>query len=849
MIKRLLQLFLLLSLSGVAVIIAVYFLLVKPYLPDIEEIADISLTVPMQVYTADEVLFAEFGERKRNLLQQHNLPEKVKTALLAIEDSRFYHHIGIDVLALMRAGIALILSGTKAQGGSTITMQLARNFFLTREKSYLRKLREIFLALRIESVYSKEEILTLYMNRVFLGQRSYGFKAAAQTYFGKDISKLNWAEAALLAGLPKAPSSLNPIKNPERAKNRRDLVLRQLYRLQFISLKEFEEALLEPIQAQLHSKKFSIQAGHVAEMARTLVKKYLPNLDNQLGIKVYTTLHANKQKAATQAVKDGLINSIRRAPWRGPENILSIEKLLGNSSITLTTDLINVTQRIESILGFKRAVIFAKDATNNVIVMIENGQPFALSAKDVKWAKTTWRLEDSVFTQAQNTRNAFFEDADNLLQTGRLKYFFLPHTISRTKVAKALQEPLPIGGIVYLQPLANGDYRLVSRPEVQAALVSLDVRNGAIRSLVGGFNYLNFKFNRAIQANRQSGSNFKPFLYAAALQNGMTAATVINDAPIAYQDNDSGFIWTPQNYSEKYFGPTRLRKALTFSRNLVSVRLAERIGVKRLIQQMQTFGFTSSDFAGNRNLALSLGSATMSPLKIARAYSVFANGGFLIEPHIIDRIVDVSGEVLYQHQAKLVCYTPCPEVEPAQLAPQTLDEDIAYIIYDILGDVIRYGTGRRAQVLKRQDLAGKTGTTNDQFDAWFSGFNRNLATTVWVGNDSPQSMGRYETGARAALPIWIDYNKVALANAPTASPPQPSNLIKIRINEKTGRFTRSSEPKTTLMELFRTQYAPTTAGAQPANATNNSRIFNGNRHNDRKNNNSSNSDILNSLYN
>ena len=849
MLKKLFKLSLFLFVMTATGLVAMYYYLVEPYLPNLQEISDIKLSLPMQVYSADNKLFAEFGEQKRYLIDADNIPDKIKASLLTVEDSRFYEHIGIDFSALVRAAIALVVTGEKSQGGSTITMQLARNFFLTREKSFLRKIRELFLALKIESVYSKDEILTLYMNRIFLGHRSYGFEAASLTYFGKSLHELSWAESALLAALPKAPSSLNPISFPERAKQRRDLVLGILQEKKIISEEEYQSAILEPIFSRLNTIEYDLNAGHVAEMARTLSQKYLPEVGYEDGIKIYTTIQSDRQNAANQAVKDGLIRYIRRSGWQGPEIILPIDYSSPTNSARFRSELITLTQRIENIPGFQRGIIFEKTTSQVINIQLENAQIYQLQKDDVTWAETTWQQEESDLAKAQAILDQYQEDLTLQLQQEQSQHYFIPTLTNHGKHAEARSNALPVGGVVYLQATSNEDYQLVSRPEVQAALVSMDVTNGAIQALVGGFNFINFKFNRVIQARRQPGSSFKAFLYTVGLINGMTPATTINDTPIVYEDNSSGLIWTPKNYSEKYFGPTRLRLALTRSRNLVSVRLAERMGVNSIIEQLSMFGFEDRDFDGNRNLSLSLGSAPVSPLKVARGFSVIANGGHLIEPYIIQRIEDDNGNILYQHQPKVVCYQPCNDLPEDQLATRTLDERVAFIMYDMLGDVVRYGTARKALALKRKDLGGKTGTTNDQIDAWFSGFNRQLATTVWVGNDDPKPMGSKETGSQSALPIWIDYMKTALVNIPESLPPQPNDIVQIRISKKTGKPVVGSNTENTMLEMFLSENAPSipTAPTNGFQVDNENTTINQSASDNKAVNNSTN-DLLNKLY-
>lgn len=802
------RVFIFLGSISILLVIAItifYFIWIKPYLPDISEIEKISLSTPMKVYSNDGKTISEFGERRRYIIEYGEIPQKLVDSLLVIEDNRFYEHNGIDFISIIRAFISLIRTGEKSQGASTITMQLARNFFLTREKSYIRKIREIFLAQRIESVYTKDEILTLYMNRVFLGHRSYGFKAAAQTYFGRPLEELSWGENAMLAGIPKAPSSLNPVTNPEKAQARRNLILSRLKNLSYINEKTYQQEILKPIQSSLARPTFEVDAGHAAEMVRILALKYLPNLKYDHGIKVYTTISSKHQKAANKAVRKGLIKYIRRNYWTGPEQIQIIDFDASLLTQKVFTKLINLTQRAEHIFSLERAIIYSK--RSGVHLALESGKVVTLNDEERQWAESTWRLEDSDFIRATATHKQYLSDIEAISHFGKSGVFYIPQLTSETKKAQSLQEALPIGGIVYINKI-NNKYQLVSKPKVQGALVSLNPKNGAILSLVGGFNFVNFKFNRVTQAKRQVGSNFKPFLYSVALENGMTAATIINDAPIAYQDQDTGFIWTPKNYSKRYFGPTRLRQALIRSSNLVSVRILRELGLTKIVEYAKNFGFSFENFAENYNLSVSLGSSPMTPLRLVTGYAVFANGGYLITPHLIKYIEDADGNVIYTHQPKVVCYTPCPKVNPDNLAPRTMSQTTNYIMNDIMRNIMREGTGRSAKVLNRKDIAGKTGTTNSQIDVWFSGFNRSVVTTVWMGNDESQPMSENETGSKTALPIWIDYMKEVIYDTPETLPPQPIDIVKARINKITGKFTKSDNPKTTMMEIFRASEVP-----------------------------------------
>ena len=562
------------------------------------------------------------------------------------------------------------------------------------------------------------------------------------------------------------------------------------------------------------------------EAVSILQKKGITEGAYEKGFKVFTTISGKNQRVAYEAVQQGVLDYIRRHRWSGVEKQVSID-LKGNdlpwSELSLAQKqplleteqnlnyLVGLTQNIAYIHGLTRAVIY-HDQDNQVLAVLENNEIINIAEEDVAWAKKTWTKETSEDSKLRLLSQAIKNDINALMEEEYEQVYFQPLLQSVQKKLHRQTHSLPVGGLIYVKK--NGEtntYTLYSKPKVQAALVSIDVRTGAIISLVGGFNYQNYKFNRVTQSQRQSGSNFKPFLYAAALGKGMTAATVIDDIPISFEDKSTGFIWTPNNYSGKYFGATHFRDALTYSRNLVSVKILKEIGVNYAINYMRKFGFNRRPFQKNRNLSISLGSANLSPLSVVRGYAVFANGGHLIKPYLISEIQDNLGNTVYRYEPPVVCYTNCETEEIENTAstsvatvPKVLDADISYIITDILQDVIKRGTGRRAKVLNRPDIAGKTGTTNDQYDAWFSGFNHSIATTVWVGFDNPQPMGERETGGRAALPIWINYMREALQESPVIELPRSRNLVEVRIPKKSNK----SADKRTVLEIFRSQYAP-----------------------------------------
>lgn len=675
-------------------------------------------------------------------------------------------------------------------------MQLARIFFLTRQKTYLRKVRELFLARKMEGWLTKDEIITLYINRVFLGHRAYGFQAAAQTYFNKRLSELSVAEAALLAGLPKAPSAFNPIINPERARIRRNYILTRLHDNALIDSATYAAALSEPVESRLYAPPFSVPAGHAAELARQQAANLLGEDAYRAGYTVYTTIEADAQREANAAVQRGLVDYIRRHPWAGVASFANLRGVYAAKTETeQQNQLLQLTRSVVSIDGLTRALIY-EVANNTTTVFTEEGAFIALHTDDTDWAIRT-------FDPTLTAKKAMLVD-DDVATWGSDDDVWLDPTPGRPDILKTReQRALPVGGLVYLFKQADG-YRLTTPPKAQAALISLNAETGAIMSMVGGFNYQNYKFNRAVQSLRQPGSSFKPFLYAAAFNQGFTAASVINDIPISYEDPETGFMWRPQNYSGRNYGATRLRDALVYSRNLVSIRLLNDMGISPTLNFMKRFGFDDAVFADNRNLSLSLGSAPLSPLQLARGFAVFANGGFLLEPYLIDRIENADGQIVYHHQANLVC----AECTQGPFAPRTLDEDIAYILNDVMREVVARGTARKARRLNRADLAGKTGTTNDQFDAWFSGFNEHIVTTLWVGFDQPQSLGARETGGGAALPIWLDYMEHVLPNTPETERAPSANIITARVGVESGKPITPNVTEESYLELFRSKYAP-----------------------------------------
>jgi len=754
----------------------VYFV-VLPNLPSIESIREIQLQTPLRIYSADGKLIGEFGEKKRTPLSYQETPPLMVKAILAAEDDRFFEHPGVDYQGILRAVYSLLLTGEKSQGGSTITMQVVRNFFLTREKTYLRKLNEILLSLKIERALSKEEILELYLNKVFLGHRSYGFGAAAQVYYGKSISELSLAQIAMIAGLPKAPSRYNPITNLDRATLRRNYVLRRMHELGYIDQQQFQSALDSADDAQLHTQPIGPAAPHVAEMVRAeLYRQYGADAYTQ-GHQVYTTLDSQQQQAANQALRLAVREYDWRHGYRGPLKNVMVDGALPDP-------LDEVLKEAYEGNGLTPAVVTAFSDTELTAHTLAHGD-LTLAWDRLSWARPV--------TPGSNRPGA-----------------------SPQKVG----DIVAIGDLVLLAKNRTGQWALSQIPEIEGALVSLSPTHGAIRALVGGFDFYQSKFNRAVQGHRQPGSSFKPFIYAAALEKGYTPASLINDAPVVFEDDALETMWRPENYSGKFFGPTRIREAMIHSRNMVSIRLLRSIGIGYAVDYASRFGFSREQLP--RDLSLALGSASTSPLEIATGYAVLANGGFRVAPFFIDRIEDAQGNTLFQATPEFACLdcifsepTDSDQPTPLQLAPQVLDPQVAYQTSSLLKDVIQQGTGRRALSLGRTDLHGKTGTTNDLYDAWFSGYNTALVTTSWIGFDQPQPLGRGESGGRAALPMWIYYMEQAIKGLPEIELPQPPGMITVRIDPETGKLA-SSNQRSAIFETFRAEYAPKEMAPPPA---------------------------------
>ncbi|MGR8918665.1 MAG: penicillin-binding protein 1A [Gammaproteobacteria bacterium] len=795
MLRLAFYLLLLAGAGAVAVGAGLVFYIV-PQLPPVESLREIKLQTPLRVYTRDHKLIAEFGEKRRQPVAIEDVPERLKQAFIAAEDDRFYHHPGVDWMAITRAVVELVQTREKKQGGSTITMQVARNFFLSPEKTYERKLKEVVLAIIIERELSKDEILELYVNKIFLGHRAYGVGAAAQVYYGTTLENLSLAQLATIAGLPKAPSRTNPISNPDAARDRRAYVLGRMLKLGYISQAEFDAARDAPVTAEWHGQAVETPAAHLAEMVRDFVVSQLGDTAYTAGLEVTTTIDSRLQDAASAAVRTALMAYDERHGYRGPEAQVALDADAGEETWAAALD------GRREVGGLFPALVIATEEQRMVVWTRAHGA-ITVPWDGIRWARA-YRSADA--------RGPAPKTVADVVATGDIVRVRFVEPESDEASAEA-------GGVV-----PAGHWKLAQLPDIEGALVSLDPADGAVRALVGGLDYQRSKFNRVTQARRQPGSNFKPFIYSAALDRGYTAASFVNDAPIVFDAPGLASAWRPENYSGKYFGPTRLREALTKSRNLVSIRLLRAIGVDYALEYVSRFGFSADALPGN--LSLALGSGEVTPMEVVRGYAVLANGGYRVEPHFVSEIRGADGEAVFTARPPTVCKV-CETValdddgEPTDLAtlmdmqelpPEVPAERViaaenAWIVSSILKDVIRFGTGRRARALGREDIGGKTGTTNDQKDAWFSGFNHSLVTTVWVGFDRVAPLGRRETGAQAALPMWIDYMKVALEGTPESNMERPPGLITVRIDPATGLLAGANHPNA-IFESFREGQVP-----------------------------------------
>jgi penicillin-binding protein 1A len=736
-----------LGLSLVAgLLIAFSAILTYPTLPSLEVLTDYRPKIPLRVYSAEGVLLGEFGEERRAVVAIDQVPQVLQQAILAAEDERFYQHGGVDYLGVLRAAWANFTGGGARQGASTITMQVARNFFLTKEKTLTRKFNEALLAFKIEHNLSKAQILELYINQIYLGQRAYGFAAAAQIYFGKGIGELNAAEAAMLAGLPKAPSRFNPVVNPKRAKVRQQYVLRRMHELGFLDTERLELAEKAPLRVKRDIQEFGVSADFVAEMARQAVYDRYQEEAYARGYRVYTTIRAKEQEAAHRAVRKGVLDYDRRHGYRGPEGFIDLGRIQGPLEEALEDALQDVPDSGDL---YPAVVLEASPAL--VKAYRKGGEAVAISGDGLRLAQKA--LSDAA--------------------TG-------PTRVRR-------------GSLIRVQKNEKGLWQIAQLPQVEAALVAMDPRDGAIRALVGGFDFNRNKFNHVTQAWRQPGSSFKPFIYSAALERGFTAASVINDAPLYFDATETGSEpWEPRNYDGKYEGPMRLRTALAKSKNLVSIRILQAIGPQYAQDYAARFGFDPARHPPY--LTMALGAGTVTPWQMVTAYGVFANGGFRLNPYLIERLEDDRGQVLERAEP----------YRAGEGAERVIDPRNAFIMASIMQDTVKYGTAARASSLGRSDLGGKTGTTNEFVDAWFAGFNPGLVAVAWIGFDNPKSLGNGETGSHAALPIWMGYMATALKGVPEGGYVPPDGVVVARINPSTGL----RDPSSSTIDFFFAEHLP-----------------------------------------
>ncbi|NOR81495.1 MAG: PBP1A family penicillin-binding protein [Methyloprofundus sp.] len=744
-IKWTFSLFLTFSILGICVGYFVYQQLSSD-LPEIKVLRNIQYSQPLLVYSQDGLLIEQFGEKMRTPISISDTPKQLINAFISAEDANFYSHHGVDFKGLARAVIQLALTGKKKQGGSTITMQVARNFLLSNEKTYTRKLKEIILSFQIEQEYTKSEILELYLNKIYLGQRSYGVAAAAEVYYNRSLSQLTLAELCMIAGLPKAPSSYNPISNPKRALIRRNYVLKRMLDLDNISQQEHDTASVAPITASTYIVQRDLYAPYIAEMVRNeIINRYDKNTAYTAGLKVYTTIQSGLQSTAITALRSNLHHYDQRHGYR----VSKAQKKPLDSSVNIgDTFPAQVTQ-----INKKQLTAQLKDGTHITLV----------------WKNSPWKPKPKART---SSRLNSYLDIIALHDTIRVR---------RDKQS----------------------WYLAQTPQAESAFVALDPKNGAILALSGGYAYFNNKYNRATQAKRQPGSGFKPIIYASALEQGYTVASMINDAPII--DTRSSLEeseWRPENSSHKFYGPTSIRTALRNSRNIISVRLARSIGLPSITETALRFGFKQEQLP--QKLSLALGSGYASPLQMARMYATFANGGFLIDPFFIERIESSTGEVLFQAEPVKACSNCQNNTAPRIISPQ-----INFLMNSLLRDVVQNGTARKAKTLQRSDLAGKTGTTNEQKDAWFNGYSSDIVGIAWVGQDNSKSLGRGEYGATTALPLWIDFMRYALKNKAEQTLIEPEGISQIRIDTKTGLLANKEATAAVRQEFFRDEFIPT----------------------------------------
>lgn len=808
-IKRLFILSLICIILGVTTIFGFYFY-VKPDLPDVATLRDVQLQTPMQVYSQDGKLISQFGEKRRIPLRLEEMPPELIEAIIATEDSRFYEHYGFDPIGITRAAIAVVASGSAKQGASTITQQLARNFYLSNEKKIMRKIKEIFIAIHIEQLLSKQEILELYLNKIYLGYRSYGIGAAAQVYFGKEVKDLTLSEIALIAGLPKAPSTMNPIYSVERATNRRNVVLQRMLDERYITQTQYEQARNEPLMSKYHGAEIELNAPYVAEIARAwMVERYGEEAYTS-GMIVTTTVDSKQQQAANNAAINNLLAYDERHGYRGAEKIVWKKGQAALSQQQMDDHLKN-----EPTYGDLSPAIVTAVSNKSANVWVK-GQ----GQQDIQWDGMNWArrfLSDERQGPVPNK-------ASDILAVG--EQIWVRNVAKTNSDANSDTE----NEMQNLEP----QWHLSQVPNANTAFVAMDPENGAVLALVGGFNFVHNKFNRATQSVRQVGSSIKPFIYSAAIDKGMTLATLINDAPINQWDKSQGTAWRPKNSPPTYIGPTRLRIGLAQSKNVMAVRVLRAVGLDETREYLTRFGFDINQVPRSETIALGAGSLT--PVKMAQGYSVFANGGYYVEPYYISKVEGPFGDLEYQATPKVVCHQQCTTVVENEFAeqdvetnyaPQVISEQNAFLVREMMYSNIWgggnwregtgwNGTGWRAQQLKRRDIGGKTGTTNDSKDAWYNGYAPGVVAIAWVGfDDHNRNLGRTtensnidddgvsgaEAGAKTAQPAWIEFMRQSLIDVPAQNKLVPANIVRVRIDRETGLLTNKFD-SSSMFEYF-----------------------------------------------
>lgn len=811
-------LFRLFTVSSITIISISYIIIknAQEQLPSVTVLKDIQLQTPLRIFSADNKLMAEFGEKRRIPVSLDNVPKDLINAVIAIEDNRFYEHSGVDLIGLGRAAVKLIVSGDKLQGGSTITMQVARNFFLSREKTYLRKINEILLATKIEQELTKNEILLLYLNKIFFGYRSYGVAAAAQTYYGKDLMQLTLAESAMIAGLPKAPSSINPISNPTAAVIRRDHVLSRMLHYGYITENQYQEAIKQPDRALRHEVSVELNAPYVTEMVRqALVKRWGDDVYTA-GLQIHTTIDSRLQNYANLATRSAIIKYEQRHGYNGPiDNWGAPNKSTLESWVTKLRNIPHAVD-LEPAVVIHVTDLIAQDefTVNNSNIQVITGYNEIIT---IPWEGLAWARKKIKGSTLLDRKPKTASDIVNL-----------------GDVIKIWRDP------------NRNQWILSQSPEIEAALISMDPKTGKILALTGGYDFTKSKFNRVTQAYRQAGSSLKPFIYSAALEKGFTTASIFNDAPIVINDPEQESLWRPQNSTQEFYGPTRLRTALVKSRNLVSIRLLQAIGIDYAHDFLLRFGFNAEQIPNT--LSLALGTASVTPLQLAQGFSSFANGGYAITPSLISKITNGNNQQLYQLQEintseKLENdYLNTEDNINLELTDSTINSNLeigtngnnfkqiippqnAYLINNVLQDAIKNGTGKKALELNRTDLAGKTGTSSDNLDAWYCGFNPSLVTVTWMGYDQPKSISEY--AASTALPMWMDFMGKALEGKSEEFLPMPNGIVSMRIDPRTGLLADSKQ-KDSILELFKAGTEPTeiSSATDSENSTSNNYLNN-----------------------